>query len=197
MSISYNIYANNGRGGPVDYATPIGRTTSLTFNPPALAAPSDNTFAVRAFDASTGLEESNTDARVRIIIDSLGADVTALPNAPNALSVRSASGGGGLISWTYNPIGQGGAPLGFYVYLSPGTSPVYGRPIASIPFVSGKVDYRFDVTGLADGASYVAAVRAFNSIGVENNTTATGLIVADSTAPNNVDQLVASATFNQ
>ena len=197
MSITYNLYANDGRGGSVNYSAPIGTTSGLNFSPPALAAPSDNTFAVRAVDTVLGLEESNTDARVRIVIDSGGHDLTSLPNPPTAMSASPTVGGGCLIVWAYNPIGQGGAPIGFNIYLTAGTSPAYATPATSAAYLPGTVGYASNVSGLADGVLYVAAVRAFNATGVETNTTAVALVVGDATPPNNVDQLVASPTFNQ
>ena len=197
MSIIYHVYANDGQGGLVNYTTPIGSTSGLSFSPPALAAPSDNTFAVRAFDTVLGLEESNTDARIRIVIDSGGNDLTALPNAPSAIAANPTAGGGCSIAWAYNPVGQGGPPLGFHVYLNAGLSASYTIPAASVAYVAGTVGYSCVLTALADGVVYTTAVRAFNSDGIETNTAAVAQIVGDATPPNNVDQLAALSTFDQ
>ena len=196
MSIIYNIYANDGLGGLIDYSAPIGSTSGLSFSPPALTAPSDNTFAVRAFDTILGLEESNTDARVRIVIDSGGNDLTGRPNAPNALTASPTANGGCAIAWAYNSISQGGAPTGFQVFLTAGAEPGYATPAASTTFAPGTVGYSCGLSGLVDGVLYTVAVRGFNAVGVETNTTAVTQIVGDATPPNNVDQLVASTTFN-
>ena len=120
MAISYHIYANDGRGGDVDYSTPIATTTALTFTVGPLVAPSDNTFAVRAFDATSGIEEANTDARVRVVIDPAGNDVTARPNPVNGLSARRTAGGTCWVSWGYDATGQGGPPSRFDVTMTPG-----------------------------------------------------------------------------
>lgn len=195
MGIVYNVYANDGRGGAINYATPIATTASLSFTPPALAAPSDTTFLVRAFDTAVGLEESNTDARVRIVLDAAGNDVTARPNAPFALAVRATAGGGGAASWSYNAAGQGGPPAGFYIYLSPGAAPSYTAPAATVPYVAGRACYSCGLSGLAEGSPSTVAVRAFNAAGVEGNTTAVASIVGDATPPSNVDALTVSPTF--
>jgi hypothetical protein len=195
MGIVYNVYANDGQGGPVNYATPIATTAALSFTPPPLAAPSDNTFLVRAFDTAVGLEEANTDARVRIVVDSAGNDVTTRPNAPFALALRATAGGGCDASWSYNTAGQGGPPTGFYVYLSPGASPSYASPAATVPYVAGRAGYACELSGLVDGATSTVAVRAFNAAGAETNTTVVASIVGDSTPPTNVDALTASPTF--
>ncbi|HWE37721.1 MAG TPA: hypothetical protein VG406_14230 [Isosphaeraceae bacterium] len=195
MGIVYNVYANDGHGGPVNYATPIATTTALSFKPPALAAPSDSTFVVRAFDTTVGLEEANTDARVRIVVDAGGNDITARPNAPFALALRATAGGGCSASWSYNPAGQGGPPTGFYAYLSPGTSPSYASPAATVPYVAGLAGYSCELSGLVDGTTSTIAVRAFNSAGIGTNTTAVASITGDSTPPTNVDALAASPTF--
>jgi hypothetical protein len=195
MSIVYNVYANDGRGGLVNYAAPIGTTASLTFNPPALAAPSDTTFVVRAFDTSVGIEEANTQARVRIVIDANGQDVTAIPNAPGALFVRATQGGGCLATWAYNPAGQAGPPAGFSVFLTPGTAAAYTTPTATVPFVPGQVGYSCELAGLADGSTYTVAVRAYNAVATEANTTVVARVVGDSTPPEGVDALRSSTSF--
>ena len=69
MAISYNIYANDGAGRRRQLRTPIATTTGSHVRwRRDLAAPSDNTFAVRAFDTTSGIEEANTEARVRIVL---------------------------------------------------------------------------------------------------------------------------------
>ena len=195
MSIIYNVYVNDGRGGAVNYGSPIATTAALTYTTGPLPPSSDSTFAVRAFDTTTGLEESNTEARVRVILDPNGKDITARPNAPTALAVRAAAGGGCLATWGYNPVGQGGAPTAFLVYLTPGPVPDYTTPAATVPFVVGTAGFSCTLAGLADGTSYAVAVRASNAAATEGNTSAIALVTGDSTPPNNVDALVGVATF--
>jgi hypothetical protein len=189
MALTYQIYSNGGTGGPVDYSTPIATTTDLSFVAGPLAAPSDNTFAVRCLDPSTNLEEANTDARVRIVIDADGLDVTGRPNPPDTLVVRPTASGGCRINWAYSPAGQGAPPSGFYVYLSPGGVPGYSSPAATVPYIPGRAGYSCDLSGLADGAAYAVAVRSYNAIAAETNTTVVATVVGDATPPDAVDQL--------
>ena len=195
MGIVYNIYANDGLGGAVNYATPIAATAALTYTPGPLPQASDTTFAVRAFDTTTGLEESNTEARVRIILDPNGQDISARPNAPNALAVRATAGGGCLATWGYNPVGQGGPPSAFLIYLTPGAAPDYTAAAATVPFLAGMARFSCALAGLADGATYSVAVRASNPAAIERNTSAVASVTGDATPPNNVDALSGVATF--
>src|SRR5438309_1221755 len=117
MPIAYNIYASHGAGGPVNYAAPIATTTGLTFTTGPLPPGSDTTFAVRALDTSTNLEESNTDALVRIVLDANGADVSGRPNPPHAVVLSPAPAGSCLVSWAFAAV-QSGKPVGFQVFLT-------------------------------------------------------------------------------
>jgi hypothetical protein len=196
MNIVYRVYANDGQGGLIDYSTPIATTPGLTCTTPALALASNNVFAVRAFDSDVGIEEANTMARVRIIIDSNGQDVSSQPNAPHALSVRPLASGTCRATWGYIPNGQGGGPLGFYVYLCPGTFPNYATPVADTAFRAGNPWYACTLSGLSDGVTYTVAVRAYNSVAIEQNTTAIAPVVGKWTAPTNVDTLTGLPTYH-
>ena len=147
MAILYNIYANDGLGGPVNYATALATTPSLSWSPGPLSPSSDNTFAVRAFDSTAGLEEANTEARVRIIVDASGRDATARPNAPTALVARAAASGGCLASWTYLPAGQGAPATSFSVFLAAGAAPSYATIAATVPFAPGVPGLHLPVVG--------------------------------------------------
>jgi hypothetical protein len=187
--VTYNVYTNDGAGGPVDYTRPIASTPNLTFVIGPLALLSDNRFAVRAFDPSTNLEEANTEACVRIVIDANGSDITARPNAPHSLIVRSIAGGGCRVAWAYSPVGQGGPPTGFYVYLTPGNIPNYSSPASSVAYLTGTMGYSCDLTGLAAGSTYAVAVRAYNAAAIENNTTVVAVLQTSSMSANPVDSL--------
>jgi hypothetical protein len=188
--ISYNIYANTGVGDPVDYSTIVDTTSALTWDSPALAANSRWTFAVRAFDTVSGLEESNLDARVSIVVSAAQADVSGAPNPPTGLTVRATAGGGAAVSWAYNPGGQGGAPTGFKVYA--GTPAVsYATALATVPYSPGARTFSATLSGLTDAAVYQVTVRAFNASATEANTD-TVSFTADATGPNPVDGLAAS-----
>src|SRR4051794_34445716 len=125
MSISYHVYSNSGVGDPVNYASVVATVSGLSWATPALAASSNWTYAVRAFDTVNGLEEQNVDARVTIRVNASQADVTGLPNAPTGLTATPAAGATARVAWQYLPGGQGGAPIGFRVYVGTPT-PDYG-----------------------------------------------------------------------
>jgi hypothetical protein len=159
MAISYHIYANDGQGGEVDYATPIATTTAFTFTVGPLVAPSDNTFAVRAFDTTSGIEEANTDARVRVVIDPVGNDVSARPNPVNGLSARRTAGGTCWVSWGYDATGQGGPPTRFDVTRTTGPS----SPVASVAYLPGVAGYGCSLSGLVPTNAYAIAVQSIGA----------------------------------
>ena len=159
MAISYHIYANDGRGGDVDDSSPIATTTGLTLTVGPLVAPSDNTFAVRAFDATSGIEEANTDARVRVVIDADGNDVSARPNGVIGLSARRTAGGTCRVSWSYDEAGQGGPPSLFAITLTPGPA----GPVATVAYLPGVAGYGCSLSGLSSPGTYTIGVRALGS----------------------------------
>ncbi len=107
---------------------PIATTSGLTYTVGPLAAPSDNTFAVRAFDTISGIEEANTDARVRIILDAAGNDVTARPNSVVGLSATADGGGDLLGELGLRHDGAGGATLDFQRHLGGRTHALTREP---------------------------------------------------------------------
>lgn len=189
MSISYRIYANTGAGDAVDYSAAVDTTSALTWTSPPLAPSSDWTFAVRAYDTISLLEDRNTDARARVLVGASGEDLTGLPNAPIHLAVRATAGGTAEVEWSYNAAGQGEAPTGFHVYA--GTPAVsYAVPAATVAYVDARTTYRATLTGLVDAIVYEIAVRALNLSGEESNA-ATVTVTASTTGPDPVDDLAA------
>ena len=169
MSTSYHVYQNDGAGGAVDYTTIVATTASLTYNVGPLNIPSDWTFAVRAFDTVSLLEEKNVDARVRIQVNAAGVDVSSLPNAPTALRVTPGKSGTATVIWLYSPIGQGGIPTGFHVYI--GTPTIsYASPVATVSYAPALGTFTANLSGLTGGATYQVGVRSFNATGEESNT---------------------------
>ncbi|MDE2508694.1 MAG: hypothetical protein KGM43_15900 [Planctomycetota bacterium] len=193
MSIIYNIYSNNNSGGAVNYAAPIASTAALSFTTSTLPPGSDTTFAIRAQDTATGLEEANTIVVRRVILDANGNDVSAQPNAPHALQAAPTAGGGCSVSWAYQSQGQGAPPNGFYVYSTAGSTPNYAAPAATVPYSTTAAGFQCEVNGLVDGQIYAVAVRAFNAVATESNTVAVS-VTGDLTPPANVD-LFSVATF--
>jgi hypothetical protein len=192
VTIQYHIYTNDSAGGPVDYQTPIATVSATSFAAPPLAAGSDTTFAIRAFDPSSGLEEANVDARVRVILDALGNDITGRPAPVLGLSARAAAGGSIVVNWVRNPAAQADRPTGYNLYVGSPT-PSFSSPAASLAD-TGARDYRATISGLTDGVAYQVVVRCFNAAGEEQNTNALTL-TALSSGPNPVDGLSVSATF--
>ena len=173
MAISYHVYSNDGRGGAIDYSRPIATVPAASANSihefaaGPLGAPSDNLFAVRAFDDESGVEEANTDARVRVRIDAAGIDVSSQPDAVVGLSARWTIGEACLVSWSYDPAGQGGAPARFDVTSSfSGTAAIPGLldfPTAQVAFVPGITGYGCRLAGLTTIQDWTIEVRALGA----------------------------------
>jgi hypothetical protein len=190
MTISYNIYANNGMGGDVNYLAPVATTPELTYAVGALAMPSDNTFAVRAFDTVSGIEEANTGARVRVILDASGNDITARPNAVVGLSARPTAGGTCWVSWGYDSSGQGGPPSLFNVTLSTGSTASLANPIVSIAYLPGVLGYGCSLSGLVGTTLYTIAVQSVGASSELLGPIATVPITYLATSLSDVDSLV-------
>lgn len=190
MAISYNLYANDGHGGGVDYLTPISTTPGLAYTTGPLTAPGDYSFAVRAFDTTSGIEEANTDARVRIILDADGNDVTARPNAVVGLSARPTAGGTCWVSWGYDAKGQGGPPSLFNVTLAVVPTPSPSNPVASIVYLPGVAGYGCSLAGLPANIPCTIAVQAVGTSGVLLGPVATVPITVFATPLSGVDSLV-------
>lgn len=195
MPTDYNLYINDGAGGPIDYDTPVatvldGAPTAATV---AVARPGDWRFGVRAFDRATGLEERNIDAVARLILDAAGADLSARPAPPRALSARATAGGGCAVRWAWAPAAGAGTPTSFKVWIAAGAIDYGVAPGATVPFVAGAGHFAVDLAGLADGVSYVAGVRASNAAGDEPNTI-TAAVVGSAAGPAPADDLAANPT---
>jgi hypothetical protein len=188
MSLQYHVYANDGQGSPVDYSHPIATVTVNTFTTPTLASPSDNTFAVRVFDTVSGLEESNTDARVRIVIDTQGRDITTRPDPVHALSVRPLMGAGCRVSWAYIALPTSNVPQFFLVSIdaSGSTNPIQSQ----VGFIPGIIGYSTAISGLTDGVQYTVTVQSVGNQGYLISDPVSIGFTADGTAPVGVDDLV-------
>lgn len=184
MAITYRVYANDLRGGPVDYSAPAATVSGLSWDTPELPADADATFLVRSYDAGTGLEDQNSDARVRIRLDSAGRDLSRLPNAPAGLTATAKAGGAAVVHWLYLTAGQGSAPSGFHVYVGAGGTPDYSSPACTTPYVPGSPGrvWSAPLSGLSEGVEYAVAVRAFNASGEEPNA-ATTTVVGSAAGP--------------
>lgn len=180
MATSYHVYRNDGQGGPIDYDHPIATvgadpadpTAGLTFTPGPLLRPSDNLFAVRAFDDVSGIEEANTDARVRLILDAAGVDVSSRPGPVVGLAARWSLGDEALVSWGYQAAGRGGPPARFDLFVEPigvdhPADPAVGRsPAQSVSFNSGVAGFGCRLRGLTRTSAWTVRVRAVGVAGI-------------------------------
>jgi hypothetical protein len=191
MSIQYHIYSNDGAGGVVDYTSIITTTSATSWMSGALSGPLDRTWAVRAYDTATGVEETNVDATVRLVLNPSAQDVTNRPAAPIGLVATIGRNSSVSLSWQYARGSSLAPPTGFHVYLGTPT-PNYAMPIATVPYLSASISFRATVSGLTSGAPYQAVVRAYNGVEEEGNTDAVSF-TPSSTGPLPVDSLTGSA----
>ena len=185
--MQYHIYSNHGTGGPVDLSTPLVTTSDLSCVIGPLNSSTDSTFLVRAFAVDTGLEEANTVACVRVAIGVDGSETSGLPNSPHALFLSSVPGGGCLVGWAFAPAMGSGMPVGFHVYLS-NTAIDYGLPLATIPYVAGRLGYSCLIPGPLSPATYRASVRSYNGTGTEQNIAVQAGTIGRSLVPYIMDQ---------
>jgi hypothetical protein len=193
MAIVYQVFSNGGSGGPVDYSTVVATVSGTTYTTGALTASGDYRLAVRAMDTATGLAEANTQATVRIVLDSAGDEIGPIPNAPFALTVRATAGGRCLVAWSYFAAGQAGAPTDFLLYLTVGSSPSLTTPAATVPYQSGVASYSCQLSGLADATAYTVSVVSQGATSSAASAAASAAVVGDSTPPGDVDSLAVSA----
>ena len=184
MATQYHVYANDGAGGPVDYTTPVATTALLTWTSGVLAANSDTTFAVRAYDTVSTLEEENVDARVRVIIDGSSVERSSPPPAPQAVMAQAVEGGDVTVRWVWFK-GEKYQATGFKVWATVGTSVNYA--VAANATLTGtygaaELDLYTTLSGLTSGTQYAIGVKATNTSG-ESDASETVLVTPNATAP--------------
>lgn len=190
----YRVYGNGGLGGPVDYDHPLAAVPALTWPSPPLSPGSDWTFAVRAFDPATGLEDLNTDARVRVVVGLDGSDRSNVPGSPSGLTARATAGGTAAVAWSALNASGPSAPQGFRVWLAAGSTVDFAAPPAlDVAATPAKVSYRVTLSGLADGQAYAVACRAYLGAADDGNSGVVTLI-GDAAGPPAVDTLTGTAT---
>lgn len=195
MSLEYNVYWNGGSAGVIDASTIVLTTTSLFAAVPALGTPSDNSFLVRTFDTVTGFEDLNRDRTVRIVIDAAGNDITDVPNPPIHLTAVPTANASLLVSWAYFDINQAGAPTGFKVWVTVGTTPNYSSsPAVIVGYIDDENQFQVTIIGLTDATQYAVAVRSTNATGDDTNTDFV-LVYADASGPSPVLNLSGSVGF--
>lgn len=188
MATNYHVYSNDGAGGAIDYATPIATVTTPGYLTGPLT-PGTWSFAVRAFDTVSGLEERNADAVVDVAVSAGLADISAVPFAPRAVTATVSGSGTVRVSWAYPYTERTRAPVGFRVYQGSPATPSYAAPVATVSYAGqGYLHYRATIAGLTGGIQYAFAVRAYNATGEESNATVVS-VTALTTAPADVDSL--------
>lgn len=224
MNVRYNIYSNNGSGGPVDRTSAIAQVSGLTYQPAILGSPSDWIFEIRAVDLDTGFESRAADCWTRIVIDDSANDVTLRPNKTNQLRLSATSGPGIEVefNWYGSPLKR---PTHFDIFLvstTVTTSSEYWfsfyydanwfktylgfpstpdalfetSPIATVSYSRGKTYYRTEITGLTAGAEYYVGVRAVNDSGHDGQTQFKSIILPAG-APNPVENLSISLDWGR
>jgi hypothetical protein len=193
LTAQYHVYGNAGSGGPIDYGTILATVTSGTaWTSGVLAASSSWTFAVRAFDPATGLEDANVDVQASLVLDAGQNDVTNLPAAPVGLTITPAAAGFLRVEWHAVVSSRDAAcPTSFAVYIGTGGTPSYAAPVLSVPAWPGVSAYRALLQNLTPGVAYTVGVRAVNATGIEANTVA-ATATSDATPPANVTGLTAT-----
>jgi hypothetical protein len=192
IETGYNIYANDGWGGPIIYAVPIATVYDTSWTSPALAAPGSFKFGVRAFGAASNLEECNLDASVQLDLDALGADVTWVPLPPLGVRALPLAGGRLRVEWNSPAMGSRRRPTGFRVYAQPDDLTDYTTPAAVTPFATDlSGTFAVEIGPLTDGACYAIGVRAYNANGEEQNSN-TIRVMIDGQPPSPIDALLAT-----
>ena len=193
MSIVYRIYSNGGTGGPIEYSTPLATIPDLTYTTGPLAPSGDYRFGVRAFDTATGIEEANTQATRRLVLDGLGRDTGEAPNAIHALIARPLADGNLRVAWAYRSAGQAATPISFEVYLTSGSTPDLTTPRTTVAYRTGVLGYDCVLAGLGDAIVSTVSVLTRGADVLAVCDTVSTSVQGDSTPPDDVDGLVATA----
>jgi hypothetical protein len=188
-----HVYANDGAGGPVDYATVVATVAGTIWTGPALAAGADVIYAVRLYDPGTGFEERNTDARIRVRLDGALALIPDTPDPPAHLGATADSASSVRLTWSFNPAAVPAS--GFGLWATAGTVPnTTGPPNATVAWIKGDVAYTGRITGLAASTAYAVAVRALGAAGYGPESNPALVTTAAAGGPAAVDALAGSAT---
>lgn len=180
VTLDYRVYGNGGAGGPINYAVPIASGGARTWMSGVLAYGSDWRYGVRAVVVGVGLEESNADAVVRVLVDPAGLDVAGRPASPTAIVAAPSLAGTCWVEWSH--LGA----TGYRVWLTVGSSVNFAvAASATVPHRPGGRQ-RVMLSGLGDGILYSVGVRAYNGQGEDANTFAVP-VVGDTLPPGEVD----------
>lgn len=184
--MAYRIYSNHANGGPVDYSAPLATVTALSCVCGPLPVSSDSTFVVHAFDQVSLKEEANTDARIRLRLDSQGQDISDQPAVVDSLTVVPSLGGGGRVSWTFVSAIGAVSPSTFTLNLYDGQTIVAS---ANLPFQPGQIAYSHVFPGPLSPAVYTAGVSVSSSGGLTSPLTVASSMLGLSSSAFVIDSL--------
>ncbi len=188
MPTQYQVFGNTGNGSPIDYATVLATVSGLSWTPPALNAGSDWSFGVRAVDSTSGLSESNVDAKVRIVLDANGKDLTALPAQPVILGLQVVNGNGCRLDWSWTDV-RFPKPETFQVFTSTtGSIDPSSSPVAVIPGQRAK-NYGVNLATLPSGTVTLGIVAVVKSV---RSLVTTTTVTISATPPSPPESLVAT-----
>lgn len=133
-------------------------------------------FGVRAFSPG-GAEEAGTRQVVRLETDAEGEPTPLVPNAPVQLVAVPRAGGSVLLTWRYDPRGEGAPVSRFRVYHDDGTGEMVAEALAEQrgrAYLAGPY---------ADGLTVTFRVRAVSAAGDEETNTQDVSAVAIASGP--------------
>lgn len=198
MGKEYRLYANNFAGGEVDVSAPYAVTTSLSIAVGPLAFNADAKFLLRVCDTVTSLEEKNTAATTRIILDGSGVDITKRPAPVVFASARALAGGLAEVVFSFARNAFGGKPTGFKLWATAGGVVNYAAsPNTTVAYEDHLTQaYRATISGLSNGVTYAIGVRSYNALGLcPAPVTPLSVVGMVTTAPAAVDAIAGFSGF--
>jgi len=135
-----------------------------------------------------GQQEHTLAAAVKVSIDDNGDLVRPRPNSIFAAKAIQVTGTKVQLIWFYCPIGQEQQPACFKVYYDGGTGQIdYGDPVATINY-EGRKFYALQTIPL-QGDTYLLAIRAQGTNGMEDASLAQLRMQLDTGVPDTIDIL--------
>ena len=218
--VQYHVYANIEGSNPIDYSTPVATVTGLSWTTSALA-PGTWRFGVRAFNSNGEEQNLDCSVTIVLDAEGNDiTDIPASPTGLRAFA--TAGGGVRVEWWYPATIGsKAPTGFHIYagnvsvpetasaypnvavpnrslfnsanIVTAPAVTPNYAAPAATVLYSAGLFNtFQANLVRLMDGIEYAVGVRAYNSVGEEQNTTVV-TVTADATGPAAVDSLTARA----
>jgi hypothetical protein len=185
------------RGGSIDsmdfsQILAVAEPQAEQISPPAHVTHSSSTeyfYLVRRAN-HCGDEEKTLNAAVKVAIDTDGELAEPLPNCVFEVKTAQIAGAKVELLWYYNPLEQESEPVRFNIYYDDGTGQVdYDSVLATVSYV-GRRFYNWQSAALSPGR-YLFAVRAEDSVGIENDCRAVIGFEVDAVSPEGVNLLSA------